>query len=410
MGLLATKFREKTSKEKDVRMKKEAEQDVSYSTGFLSFDFMNGTVVHVNKKDGTKYQYNSIGIVDGSMVMVIGRSGCGKTTFIMQSASNIIKPFKTSCIFHDDIEGGITKSRKEKLTGLHGKELNERYISRNSGITAENFYERIKMIHDIKVIENREEFEYDTGLLSTDGDPIYKLEPTVYILDSLAMLMPEKYTDEEELSGQMSATAAAKTNSSLFKRVIPMLKEANIILFIVNHITEKVEINAFSKTPALVSYLKPGETLPGGRAPIYLSNLLIRLDDGTKLKEKDGFGINASIVDITILKSRTAPVNSTVSLIFNYSEGFDKELSLFYLLKEFGYINGAGAYLYIGDRSDIKFSQKMFKTKLSESPELQEIFAEYCIKALSELINDSGEDEMEDKPFDINSFILKQAA
>ena len=410
MGLLATKFREKTSKEKDVRMKKEAEQDVSYSTGFLSFDFMNGTVVHVNKKDGTKYQYNSIGIVDGSMVMVIGRSGCGKTTFIMQSASNIIKPFKTSCIFHDDIEGGITKSRKEKLTGLHGKELNERYISRNSGITAENFYERIKMIHDIKVIENREEFEYDTGLLSTDGDPIYKLEPTVYILDSLAMLMPEKYTDEEELSGQMSATAAAKTNSSLFKRVIPMLKEANIILFIVNHITEKVEINAFSKTPALVSYLKPGETLPGGRAPIYLSNLLIRLDDGTKLKEKDGFGINASIVDITILKSRTAPVNSTVSLIFNYSEGFDKELSLFYLLKEFGYINGAGAYLYIGDRSDIKFSQKMFKTKLSESPELQEIFAEYCMKALSELINDSGEDEMEDKPFDINSFILKQAA
>lgn len=410
MGLLATKFREKTSKEKDVRMKKEAEQDVSYSTGFLSFDFMNGTVVHVNKKDGTKYQYNSIGIVDGSMVMVIGRSGCGKTTFIMQSASNIIKPFKTSCIFHDDIEGGITKSRKEKLTGLHGQELNERYISRNSGITAENFYERIKMIHDIKVIENREEFEYDTGLLSTDGDPIYKLEPTVYILDSLAMLMPEKYTDEEELSGQMSATAAAKTNSSLFKRVIPMLKEANIILFIVNHITEKVEINAFSKTPALVSYLKPGETLPGGRAPIYLSNLLIRLDDGTKLKEKDGFGINASIVDITILKSRTAPVNSTVSLIFNYSEGFDKELSLFYLLKEFGYINGAGAYLYIGDRSDIKFSQKMFKTKLSESPELQEIFAEYCMKALSELINDSGEDEMEDKPFDINSFILKQAA
>lgn len=410
MGLLATKFREKTSKEKDVRMKKEAEQDVSYSTGFLSFDFMNGTVVHVNKKDGTKYQYNSIGIVDGSMVMVIGRSGCGKTTFIMQSASNIIKPFKTSCIFHDDIEGGITKSRKEKLTGLHGQELNERYISRNSGITAENFYERIKMIHDIKVIENREEFEYDTGLLSTDGDPIYKLEPTVYILDSLAMLMPEKYTDEEELSGQMSATAAAKTNSSLFKRVIPMLKEANIILFIVNHITEKVEINAFSKTPALVSYLKPGETLPGGRAPIYLSNLLIRLDDGTKLKEKDGFGINASIVDITILKSRTAPVNSTVSLIFNYSEGFDEELSLFYLLKEFGYINGAGAYLYIGDRSDIKFSQKMFKTKLSESPELQEIFAEYCMKALSELINDSGENEMEDKPFDINSFILNQAA
>ena len=156
MGLLATKFREAMSKEKDVRKKKEASQDVAYSTGFLSFDFMNGTVVHVKTKEGKKYQYNSIGIVDGSMVMVIGRSGCGKTTFIMQSAANIVKQFKSSCIFHDDIEGGITKSRKEKLTGLYGEELNERYISRNSGVTAENFYERIKTIHDIKVIQNRE--------------------------------------------------------------------------------------------------------------------------------------------------------------------------------------------------------------------------------------------------------------
>ena len=96
--------------------------------------------------------------------MVIGRSGCGKTTFIMQSAGKIVEPFETSCIFHDDIEGGITQTRKEQLVGLHGNDFKEAYISRNSGITAENFYERIKMIHDMKVIENREKFIYDTGL------------------------------------------------------------------------------------------------------------------------------------------------------------------------------------------------------------------------------------------------------
>lgn len=408
MGLLASRFREKTSKEKDVRKKNEATQDVAYATGFLSFDFMNGTVIHV-KTGEKKFQYNSVGIVDGSMVMVIGRSGCGKTTFIMQSAANIIHPFKTSCIFHDDIEGGITQSRKELLTGMSGDQLQDCYISRNSGVTAENFYERIKMIHDIKVIENREEYEYDTGLLTTDGKPIYKLEPTIYILDSLAVLMPEKYTDEEELSGQMSATAAAKTNSSIFKRIIPMLKEANIILFLVNHITEKVEINQFARTPGLLSYLKPGETLPGGRSAIYLSNLLIRLDDATKLKESEGFGIKASVVNFTILKSRTAPVNSVISLIFDYSKGFDKELSLFYLLKERGYVNGAGAYLYFGDRSDIKFSQKAFKEKLKENEELQKIFVEYSMKALNELINDPGELNDDKNDFDITSYIMNQA-
>ena len=242
MGILTTLFREKVSSKKDARLKTEAEHDVAYATGFLSFDFMNGTVVHVKTPEGKRFQYNSVGIVDGSIVMVIGRSGCGKTTFIMQSAGEIIKPFETSCIFHDDIEGGITQNRKEQLVGLHGEEFKDNYISRNSGITAENFYERIKMIHDLKVIEDREKFIYDTGLYSTSGEKIYKLEPTVYILDSLAMLMPEKYSDEEELSGQMSATAAAKANASVFRRIVPMLKAANIILFVVNHITEKVEL------------------------------------------------------------------------------------------------------------------------------------------------------------------------
>ena len=407
MGLLSTLFREKVSKEKDIRKKSETEQDVAYSTGFLSFDFLNGTVVYVS--DGEhKFKYNSVGILDGSMVMVIGRSGCGKTTWIMQSAANIIRGFETSCIYHDDIEGGITQARKEQLTHLHGEDLSNVYISRNSGINAENFYERIKMIHDLKM-EHREEMIYDTGLFDSQYKRIYKFEPTVYILDSLALLMPEKYSEEEELSGQMSATAAAKANSSIFKRVIPMLKAANIILFVVNHITEKVEINSFARTPSLISYLKPGETLPGGRAPIYLSNLLIRLDDGSKLKDGEGFNIKGSIVTLTVLKSRTAPASSSVNLVFNYEEGFDRELSLYLLLKEKGYISGAGAYLYIDGHPEVKFAQKNFKAKLQENEQLQQIFSEASIKALSELITDPGEPKYNNSgSFNVTDFIMDQ--
>lgn len=241
MKLLTDLFREKVSSNKDFRMKNETEQDVAYPTGFLAFDFLNGTVIHV-KSETVDFTYNSVGIIDGSMVTVIGRSGCGKTTFILQAAAEIIKPYQTSCIYHDDIEGGIVQSRKEFLTRMKGEDFDKRYIARNSGVTAENFYERIKIIHDLK-LQHREDFEYDTGLFDSRGNRIYKLEPTVYILDSIAMLMPEQYTEEEELSGQMSTTAAAKTNSAVFRRIIPMLKAANIILFVVNHITEEVVIN-----------------------------------------------------------------------------------------------------------------------------------------------------------------------
>lgn len=238
---LTQKFRESVSKLKDYKMKAETEFDVGYPTGFLGFDFKNGTVIHVHGKD-KDLKYYSIGVTDGSMIMVIGRSGCGKTTWVTQAAANIVRPYKTSCIFFDSIEGGITESRMEGLTGFRGLDLKERIISRNSGITAENFYERMKIIYDMKN-NNRSDYEYDTGMYDIFGNRVYKLEPTVYILDSLALLMPEKFTEEEDISGQMSATAAAKMNSMLFKRVIPMLKTANIILFIINHINMKIDIN-----------------------------------------------------------------------------------------------------------------------------------------------------------------------
>lgn len=402
-SILIDRFREETSKLKDLRMKKEVERDVAYATGFLAFDFMNGTIVHV-KTETMNFKYNSVGVVDGSIVMIIGRSGCGKTTFTIQSAAQIIKPFKTGAIYHDNIEGGIIQSRIETLTEMDSASLKGVYLARNSGVNSENVYERVKMIHDLK-LSNKQDYEYNTGLLDEEGNPIIKLEPTVYILDSLAMLMPDKLTEEESMSGQMSTTAAAKTNAQLFRRIVPMLKAANIIFFVINHITEKVEINMFSKKKAQLSFLKQDETLPGGRTPVYLSNLLIRLDDGAKLKESEGFGIKGSIVEVTLLKSRSSAAGNSVNLIFDLDNGFDRDLSMFQLLKEKGYVKGAGAYLYFDKHDEIKFAQKNFKTKLQENENLQKIFSEVSYEVLMTLINKPVEHDQESKKFDIASAI-----
>ena len=159
----------------------------------------------------------------------------------------------------------------------------------------------------------------------------------------------------------MSSTAAAKTNASVFKRIVPLLKSANIMLFVINHITDAIKISMFDSKPAQLSYLKQGESLPGGKTPVYLSNLLIRFDDNTKLKESEGLKISGSIVDISLLKSRTSNVGKSVPLIFDFKNGFDRDLSLLQLLKDMKKVNGAGAYLYFGDRSDKKFSHKNFK-------------------------------------------------
>ena len=405
-GTLTERFRDKVSKLKDYKMKQEAQITVQYPTGFLNFDFMNGTIINIRMPDNTYKQQYSVGIADGSMCMFIGRSGCGKTTLAMQIGGNIANQYKTSAVFHDDIEGGISSTRKQMLLGFSDEDFAKKYVCRDAGITAENFYERIRTIYELE-LEDRSTYEYNTGLLDEFGRKVYKLEPTIYILDSIALLMPEQYTEEEKLSGSMSSTSAAKTNSMIFKRIIPMLKSANIILIMINHINQRIEINPYSHKKSQVSYLKQDETLPGGNTIVYLSNLLIRFDDNLKLKSEETLGISGSMVDLTLVKSRNNKAGMTCTVVLNQDIGFDPELSLFVTIKQAGLIAGTGAYLYLKNYPDEKFAQRDFKNKLYSSPDFQKAFIDLCVDHLKGMLNESMRQQTEVQEQSTNSVNLR---
>jgi hypothetical protein len=76
MSLLMRNFKKEMAKNKDSRIKSTAEFDVMYSTGFISIDYLNGTIVHVKSED-REFTYNACGIVDGSTNTIIGRSASG---------------------------------------------------------------------------------------------------------------------------------------------------------------------------------------------------------------------------------------------------------------------------------------------------------------------------------------------
>lgn len=408
MGLLAQCFREQVKKMKDPRMSSEHEFDVSYSTGFLAFDFMNGNIVRIKRATGEEESYSSIGLVDGSITTIIGRSGCGKTTYAVQVASNIIRPFKDADMYIDSVEGGLTIPRLSTLTGWQGQELRDRVIDRNSGVTAENFYQRIKLIHDIK-LQKREELTYNTGKLDDMGNPIIKFIPTPYILDSLAMLMPEKYSSEEELAGQMAATATAKANTQILKTIVPMLKATNIMLFLINHINQKVELNPYAASKSQLSYLKQGETMPGGNAAIYLANNIIRFDD-TKLKVEE-YGVEGYKVAVQLIKSRTAAIGAskTVNLIFCQETGFDADLSLFLMLKDAEIITNSGAFYSIKG-SSIKFTRRGFKDKLKESPEFRQEFVSAALNYLQNSLYEATQKYESYNSYQITQEILNAMA
>lgn len=366
---------------KDPRLNQEATYDVQYPTGFMDLDYHLGQRIDLYDDEGRiTGGYDSIGIVDGSINMFIGRTGCGKSTIAKQVAGNIIRPFKTASIFEDSIEGGITGKRNDILLNMTPQETRNRLKMRNTHITSESFFKQIKVIHDWKVA-HMEDYLYDTGLVDPcTGQHIMKLEPTVYILDSLAVIAPEDMAEASEVGGQMGQTAAAKTLARIFRALVNICKSANIILLVINHITDDVSINPMQKKKAANIYLDQGETTPGGKTPFYLSNNVFRIEDSRKTKEMEALGVTGVSADICILKSRTsiAKRDPVCTLIFEQQLGFNAMLSLLISLKNYDMIGGAGAFLYLKGFEDIKFSQKKFLGLLKENPNFYNAFISTC--------------------------------
>ena len=139
-----------------------------YSTGFLSIDYLNGTSIYVESPTMGEFSYDACGIVDGSTNTIIGRSGSGKSTILLQIASNIAHQFDDCVIYIDDIEGSLPESRKHFLLGFDADEFEDRVNLREHDITTENLYQRIQAIHDEKLATKKVEESTESGEISLD--------------------------------------------------------------------------------------------------------------------------------------------------------------------------------------------------------------------------------------------------
>ena len=371
-SMLSDMFRAKVAN-MDFNMSSEATEDIGYPTGYLNFDYLNGYITEERDPvTGVSKPYYSLGITDGSYVAFIGNTGSGKTTLVCEMAANIVRPFKSSTIFEDSLEAGLTHARRRSLSKFNDQEYKDRYIIRNTGITAENVYKRIKMIHDMKTSQPQN-FLYDTGRKDLYGQPIMKFEPTIYIIDSIALLMPEKYTEEDELRGNSAGAASALGVTTLFKFIFPMLKAANIILFGINHILEDVNMSIMPKKQ-IVPYLKQGERIPKGRTITFLANNIVRVENVSKIKADDGYKVEGSIVEISLVKSRSSGRKIGTRLVFDYDNGFDAWLSLLRFMQDRKLIYGAGASLYFDEEKKYKFSQANFREKIFTDEEFRNAF------------------------------------
>ena len=395
----------------------EAVFDVMYPTGLAGLDMLNAQRIFVDTPE-RKFSYISCGIVDGSTNCFISRSGAGKSTLSFQSGSHIILPFirgayecSSDCavMFVDDIEGGLPHARREFLSNMSSKEFEEHVVCRNTDITTENVLERMTAIANMK-LSNKDKYTYDTRLYDIFGNRIYKLVPTIYIIDSLALLMPEDISDKEDLGTNATGMSIAKQNTMLFKKINQLCKAANIMLLSMNHILPRPQLG-FIPTQSQVDGLKPDERLAGAQTVVYLANNIFRLDEKTTLKDSEGFGINGKVVDISLVKSRTNATRKSVSVIFDKSNGgyFDNDISLLYMLKQEGKIQGVGSTCRLDSCPDVKFSLKNFREVLANSEELRIAFSKECFDMLSKLPSNTVNQKAVERVNPVSDMIYQMA-
>lgn len=372
---------------------KKTQTTVSYNTGFAAFDYRNGYIIQVRDDDENIIkEYASTGIAGGSIVTVIGRSGVAKTTGVIQMAANIIRPFENSHIQHYDLEQATTYTRVKSLTGFTQKELRSKYILKRERIYIEDIFDSIQMMADEK-ISNRKDYEYETGLLNEFNEPIIALEPTIVILDSIPTIATRD--SKAEMEGGTYSNRVAKAIAQFYKKLVPILKEANIILFAINHINSKIDINAFAKTQPQVNTMKMDESIPGGNAPIYYANNILKFVSNGKLtEEKDG--LDGFRVRCELIKSRSNKAGQSCGLIYNQAIGFDPILTMYDFADTNDLVEGRNPYRYFKGFEDNKFDSRKFRKSFVKDAKLRFALFDSTIPFLRSQLVHVDPDEIND--------------
>ena len=361
---------------------------IGYPSGLLPLDYSNGYWVRVSN-DGKKNvpdRWLNIGTQGGTFYTIIGNSGVGKSALAIRLGSAMIKGFDNSDYYHIDAEGTSNLTRIQTLNGFSSEEMTDKYHMPNV-IYVEDVFTMIYQLAQIKI--NDKEFSYDTGYFDMTGNPIVIPQPTVVLIDSLPSLQTKDVEDSAELGSQTYNMRLAIAYNTFYKRLRPIIRDANITVFAINHIKEKPQMG-FIKTQAKIQYLKPDENIPGGSGPIYYSQNLLRLIyRGRCVKDKVGF--DGFITEAVNIKSKTNRSGTSVHLVFHADRGFDPVLSMLKFADDHDLLKGRNPYVYLPSNPDLKFSSKNVD-ELIANPAIMEALCDSCKPYLQEMIGTMASD------------------
>lgn len=357
-------------------------------TGYNAIDIYASTIERSN------FGYDEInGGIYPRIVQIFGPSATGKTTLAIKVIGAIVARWRAwlKAYYGEDlaesldfdIEENTPPERICSLLGWSEPQLLERmeYIP-GAQTTALEIYNKIRYISGLKE-KNREALMIDTGLIDVNGKPVRAFPPTPVLIDSLAVLNPEGIEDLEydregnvkdlkAMTNNMEGARDSKSNTSFFKKAKPFLDKYNIILVIINHLTQEINTNLYEAPKKHLPFLKPGEKLKGGNEAIYQSYTIAGLSPGEKITEKDPFygdDIYGSKVYFSYVKNKNGAEGLRFPMIFDSRKGFLPELSDWEYLYEKSYgFAGSPARYYLEILPEITFTKKTLFEMCQDKP------------------------------------------
>jgi len=315
--------------------------------------------------------------------MIIGNTGTGKSSLAAQLAGNIIRPFRHATVIHYDCEQRTDISRIENLTRLHPSDFEDggRYILKSGAIGLDTIQESIVQIYAAKM-KMKNEISYNTGQINEFGKEIIILEPTVVIVDSVKAVMNETFSIDnakelaqaQELQSNTEGARSSKQIGGMIKDILPLCKEANIIIYFINHINVNMSMNAFIPPSKQQNFLKVDESIPGGKALLFYPFNIIKLiakpaDDFTE--DSDGFKGHMVMVEPIKSSSNQSGNDSrgvSFEMVFSMKHGFVTLRSLIFYGKEKGIIEGNKNRMKFKDDPSFAFSLKEINREKEDKP------------------------------------------
>lgn len=365
-------------------------------TGFHLYDYFFGSVINIHDKDGNIIkQEPRVGQAIGTLNLIIGNTGSGKTTFAIQLASNIIRPYENAQVIHYDCEQRTDLSRIENISKLPGNFFNEnKYILKTGMVGLDIIKEMIVKIYTNKM-KIKDDLMIETEIEDEFGNKIKMFPPTVIIIDSITSVIEETFSwenqkevsDMEKLQSNTDGARSAKSLKGFFKDILPLCKEANIIIYAINHINTNMSMSIIP-VGKQQNYLKQDESIPGGKTMLYYPFNIIKMiakPNDDFVESSDGFSGHIVMIEPIKSSSNQSGNNSkgiSFELVFSFKNGFDPLRSIIWYGKNKNLIEGTKNKLKFKDDPSFTFSFVNIDEEMNSKP-IWENVKKYIIPELN---------------------------